>query len=31
MVKKVVKEKNIITALKGLTPNKALGLKKVTN
>jgi len=30
-VKEVVKEEDIITALKGLAPNKALGLKKITN
>ena len=30
-IKKEVKEEDIITALKGLTPNKALGLKKITN
>jgi hypothetical protein len=30
-IKGEVKEKDIITALKGLTPNKALGLKKITN
>jgi len=31
IIKKVVKEKDIIIALKGLAPNKALGLKKITN
>jgi len=31
IVKEVVKEEDIITALKGLAPNKALGLKKITN
>ena len=30
-VKKEVEEKDIIIALKGLAPNKALGLKKITN
>ena len=29
--KKEVKEEDIIMALKGLAPNKALGLKKITN
>ena len=29
--KKEVDEEDIIIALKGLTPNKALGLKKITN
>jgi len=31
IVKEVVKEEDIITALKGLAPDKALGLKKITN
>jgi len=31
IVKEVVKEEDIIIALKGLTPNKALGLKKIIN
>jgi len=30
-VKEVVKEEDIIMALKGLAPDKALGLKKITN
>ena len=30
-IKKEVDEEDIIIALKGLTPNKALGLKKITN
>jgi len=30
-IKKEVEEEDIITALKGLAPNKALGLKKITN
>ena len=30
-IKGKVKEEDIITALKGLAPNKALGLKKITN
>jgi len=30
-VKEVVKKEDIIIALKGLAPNKALGLKKITN
>ena len=30
-IKKEVDEEDIITALKGLAPNKALGLKKITN
>ena len=30
-IKKEVEEEDIIIALKGLTPNKALGLKKITN
>ena len=29
--KKEVEEEDIIIVLKGLTPNKALGLKKITN
>ena len=31
IVKDVVKEEDIIAALKGLAPNKALGLKKIIN
>jgi len=31
IIKKEVEEEDIITALKGLTPNKALGPKKITN
>jgi hypothetical protein len=30
-IKKEVEEEDIITALKGLAPDKALGLKKITN
>ena len=30
-IKKEVEEEDIIIALKGLAPNKALGLKKITN
>ena len=30
-IKKEIEEEDIITALKGLAPNKALGLKKITN
>ena len=31
IAKEVVKEEDIIAALKGLAPNKALGPKKITN
>jgi len=31
IVKEEVKEEDIIAALKGLAPNKALGLKKIIN
>jgi hypothetical protein len=31
IIKEKVEEEDIITALKGLAPNKALGLKKITN
>jgi hypothetical protein len=31
MIKEKVEEEDIIAALKGLTPNKALGPKKITN